>query len=119
MPNSGNQSLFKSFVGRSIPAVRADDVRRVWSFLSEEVHRSGPGVGVNLKLLADLCDANANVLAVWVRAMLVMSLTQHGRLDGWREGNSLGESVFELAARFPLSRGLGNVDPDAFVAALK
>jgi hypothetical protein len=112
--NSGNPS-FASFVGRPIPAVRADDVRRVWSFLSEVVRRSDPEVGMNLKLLADLCDADANVLAVWVRASLVMSLTQQEPLDG----NSPGESVFELAARFPLPRGLGNADLDAFVAALK
>jgi hypothetical protein len=80
--NSDNPS-FASFVGRPIPAVRADDVRRVWSFLSEVARRSGPEVGVNLKLLADLCDAEANILAVWVRASLVMSLTQQGPLDAF------------------------------------
>jgi hypothetical protein len=114
----------RASIGRPVPAVRADDVRRVWSFLASEQARDtrvreGATSSVSLKLLAGLCDANANVLAVWFRATFVDALLQQGRLDRWREGNSLRDRVFEVAASFPLPRGQENADLDAFVAALE
>jgi hypothetical protein len=109
------QSAFGAFIGKPVPAVRADDVGRVWCFLASE---QAPGRSVSEKLLAGLCDSNADVLAVWFRATLVEILLQQGRLDRWREGNSLHVKVFEVAAGFPFPKGPGNADPDAFVAAL-
>jgi hypothetical protein len=110
-----SQSLFDAFIGKPVPAVPADDVRRVWSFLASE---QGSGRSVSLKLLAGMCDLNADVLAVWFRATLVETLLHQGLLDRWREGNSLRGNVFDVAAGFPFPQGPGNVDPDAFVAAL-
>jgi hypothetical protein len=59
------------------------------------------------------------VLAVWFRAALVEILLEQGRLDRWREGNSLRDKVFEVAASFPLPRGLENADLDAFLVAME
>ena len=118
------ESDLRASIGRPVLAVRVDDLRRVWSFLASEQARA-PGVqggavsSVSLKLLAGLCDPNANVLAVSFRAMLVEILLRQGRLDRWREGNSLRDKVFEVAASFPLPRGLENADLDAFVFALE
>jgi hypothetical protein len=117
------ESYFRPFIGRPVPAVRAEDVRRVWSFLASEQARhprvhGGAVSSVSLKLLGGLCDVNANVLAVWFRAALIETLLQQGPLEGWREGDSLRDRVFEVAASFPLPRGLENADLDAFVAAL-
>jgi hypothetical protein len=119
-----SESGFGAFIAQPVPAVRAGDVRRVWSFLVQLAQqnrdtRSQGGVAVNMRLLADLCEPNANVLAVYFRAILVKALMQQGRLDRWREGNSLRDSVFELVARFPLPEGIRDADLDAFVTALQ
>jgi hypothetical protein len=112
------ESALGAFIGRPVPAVRADDLERVWSFLASE-QGGVQGRSVSLKLLAGLCASNADVLAVWFRATLVETLAQQGRLSRWREGNSLSGKVFEVAAGFPFPQGPGNADLDAFVAALE
>jgi hypothetical protein len=100
------ESELRASIGR--PPSKARDPR---------VH-GGAVSSVSLKLLASLCDPKANVVAVCFRSMLVETLLQQGRLDRWREGHSLRDKVFEVAASFPLPRGLENADIDAFVAAL-
>jgi hypothetical protein len=105
----------RAYIGRPVPAALAEDVKRVWSFMAA----GGATSSVSLKLLAGLCEANANVLAVSFRAMLVDILLQQSRLDRWRQGKNLSEKVFGVAASFPLPRGLENADPDAFIAALE
>src|SRR5450432_1609388 len=109
-----SESGFGAFIGKPVPAVRVDDVRRIWSFLTEQArdtHFEG-GTAVNVKLLADLCAPNANILAVYFRATLITALLQQGQLDRWRDGNSLLERVFEVAANFALPQGLENADLD-------
>ena len=115
------ESNLRSSIRQPLPAVRVDDVRRVWSFLASAQTRAPEGgtSSVSMKLLAGQCDINANVLAVSFRAMLVGTLLRQGRLDRWREGNGLHERVFEVAANFPLPNGLENADVDAFLAALE
>ena len=111
-------SALGAFIARPVPAVRVDDLKRVWSFLASE--QGGiQGTSVGLKLLADLCELNSDVLAVWFRAALVETLLQQGRLDPWREGNSLRGKIFEVAAGFPFPKGPENADLDALVAALE
>ena len=114
------KSGFVLFTGQPVPVVRVDDLTRVWSFLDQFIRdtRSQEGMAVNQSLLADLCEPNVNVLAVYFRAILVNHLAQQGRLDRWREKNGLRHSVFELAARFPLFEVPRDADLDAFVAAL-
>jgi len=115
------QSVFGAFRGKPVPIVQVEDLKRVWSFLSEQV-RDAHSIGVpavDVKLLTDLCGPNANVLAVFFRATLITALLQGGQLDQWRDANSLRDKVFELAASFPLPQGLENADVEAFLAALK
>ena len=116
MPESG----LRASLGRPVPAVQVDDLKRVWSFLAEQdrdPHPAGPS-SVDIKLLVDLCAPNANVLAVSFRSMLITLLLHQGRLDRWRDENGLLERVFEVSANFPLPQGLENADVDALVAAL-
>ncbi len=120
--NLMSESAFRTLRGRAVPAVRADDVRHVSSFLASRQGGDTPDQGgrsISLKLLSGVCDVNADVLSTWLRATLVDALRQQGRLDRWREGNSFRDRVFQFAAGFPLPRGLGNADFDAFVAALE
>ena len=117
------ESTFRAFLGRPVPAVRADDLRRVCSFFAamqapDTEAEQGSTTSVSLKLLAGLCDPHANVLAVWFRAMLIETLLGEGRLDRWRQGNSLTDRVFEVTASFPLPKGPEVADRDALVAAL-
>jgi hypothetical protein len=110
------------FIGGPVPVVRADDLKRVWSFLAETARDSkGQGVttGVDIKLLAGLCDKDADVLAVWFRATLITALLKQRRLDRWREGDSLRARVFELAASFPLPQGVEHADYNGFIAAIE
>ncbi len=65
-----------------------------------------------------MCEEGADVAAVFFRATLINLLLDSGRLDPWRERTSLRESVYEVAARFPLPAGLQNADFDAFIATL-
>jgi len=66
-----------------------------------------------------LCDTTANVLAVFLRATLVEALMGQEGSDRWREGKSLRDKVVDVAASFPLPRGVENADFAAFVAALE
>jgi hypothetical protein len=115
------ESYFRPSLGRPVPAVGAEDLRRVWTFLASERARGAyeGGESIALKLLADICEANANVLAVWFRATLVEAVMQQRGSDRWREGKSLRDRVFEVAASFPLPRGVENADFAAIVAALE
>ena len=116
------ESYFRAFLGRPVPEVHADDLRRVWSFLvsmqAADTKVQEGSTSVSLKLLAGLCDPHANVLAVSFRAMLIASLLRQGRLGRWRQGDSLTDRVFEITASFPFPRGLEKADLDALIAAL-
>jgi hypothetical protein len=73
-----SDSALRAFVGQPVPAVHAGDLKRVWSFLASEQAADpriqGQTSSFNLKLLAGLCDKNADVFAVWFRATLVEAL---------------------------------------------
>ena len=116
MPDNRLESVFLQSLGKPVPTVEADDVKRVWSFFAVEENRV-PGEAAGLNVLAGFCAANANVLAVF-RSTLVDILVRQGRLDRWRAGNSLRGKVFEVASRFPLPRGPENADLNGFIAAL-
>jgi hypothetical protein len=117
------ESYFRAFLRRSVPGVRADELRRVWSFLTSKQSadtkaEQGSTTSVSLKLIAEFCSSQANVLAVCFRAMLIETLVRQGRLDRWRQGNSLADRVFEITASFPLPQGPEKADLDALIAAL-
>jgi hypothetical protein len=112
-----SKSALKAFVGGPVPTVGAEDLRRVWSFLASE--QSEAQRSVSLNIVAGLCEPKAEALAVWLRTTLIQALLQRGRLDPWRDGSSLRDKVFEVAAKFPLPKGPAEADLDAFVAAME
>jgi hypothetical protein len=111
----------QALAGQPAPPVAADGLRRVWSFPSENDldTKSQGGTGISIKLLAEHCEPHANVLAVYFRVVLLQILRLQGPLRPWQDGNNLYDSVFELAARFPLPRGAMAADFDAFIAELR
>jgi len=114
------ESGFGAFIGAPVPAVKVDDLKRVWSFLNEQTRdtRLEGGTAVNMKLLTRLCSPNSNILAVYFRATLIEALLQQGRLDRLRKGEGLVERVFEVAATFALPRGPESVNLNALAAAM-
>ena len=118
------QPDFVAALTEPVPPVKPSDIRRVWSFLAVEkalftsVERAEGGFGISCRVLAEQCDVHSNVVAVFFRATLVQLFLQQGLLDGWRDGDGLGDRVFEVAATFRLPRGLTDVDTAGFSAAL-
>jgi hypothetical protein len=109
-----------------VPEVKPDDIARVWSVLESEKERSrelglntsGAAVGICYRLLAEKCDVHY-FLAVFLRVALINGLLQDELLDRWRSEGGLNSRVFEVAAAFPLSRGLEDVDSGTFIRALE
>ena len=114
-----SESALKAFVARPVPTVRAEELRRVWSFLASDQSRIQAQRSVSLSVVAGLCGPKTDALAVWFRATLIQALLRRGRLDRWRDGSSLQDKVFEVAARFPLPKGPAEADLDALVAAME
>jgi len=114
-----SESVFKAFVARPVPAVRVEDLRRVWSFMASDQSRIQAQRSVSLSVMAGLCGPDADALAVSFRATLIQTLLRLGRLDRWRNGSTLQDKVFEVAAKFPLPKGPAEADLDALVAAME
>ncbi|MGB9456752.1 MAG: hypothetical protein WCB12_11955 [Bryobacteraceae bacterium] len=72
-----------------------------------------------MSMVAGLCGPKADPLAVSFRLALIQALLRRGRLDRWRNGSTLQDEVFEVAAKFPLPKGPAEADLDALVAALE
>jgi hypothetical protein len=114
-----SESAFIASVGGPVPTVRAEDLRRVWSFWVSELSGAQAGIGISLNIVADLCESKADALSVWLRMTLIQALLQCGQLDPWRDGNILRDNVFEVAAIFPLPKGPAEADLGALLAAMK
>lgn len=114
--------------GGPIPAVNPADLRGVWERIHEmntellENRDPKPGgqqtaIGIDASLLAQACNPEANVLAVWARSSLLGILVDQGLLISWQRGTQLDDAVFDVAATFPIP-GLDRFDPDAFLQQL-
>jgi hypothetical protein len=104
--------------------VDPDDVRRVWDLILQvTAGRSGdpraPTMGIDVRLLARHCSPGADVLVFFFRTALLQALIQQDMLNDWREGQELRHSVFEVAATFPVPKGVDGFDPNAFIDRLR
>jgi len=111
-------SNFASFLSAPIPSVDPEDIKRLWPLVAS----LEGGVGIDTRALVERCSSGANLNAVFTRAMLVRALLQRGLLDKWREGDTLKDKVFAVAATAPLvpqKEGTLDFDGAAFLAALE
>ena len=75
-------------------------------------------MGIDARLIAERCEAGANLQAVFFRVALLQYLFHAGLLDEWREGARLSDSVFHLSATFPIELGVQGFDSAAFMSRL-
>ena len=104
--------------GRPIPSVNVDDLRRIWSLLSQ---MSEPETALSSEVLQQHCSALSDPLAVYLRATLMKGLVDQGLLQKYQSGNGIPDDVFDRVATFPIPNGLQNInqnDLDPFVAGL-
>jgi hypothetical protein len=111
--------------GKPLPPVNADDLKRVWHLIQQvAIDRpvesgSQGGVGIAAKLIAQQCEAGADVFSVFFRATILQHLFQTELLDKWRDGNEPGDAVFQVGATFPMELGEQGFDPGAFLERLQ
>jgi hypothetical protein len=114
--------------GGPIPSVNPGDLRGVWELMHEthaeflrnaepELAGQQTAIGIDVRLLARVCNPEANVLAVWARSAMLGILVHQGLLTSWQRGTQLDDAVFDVAATFPIP-GLDRFDPDAFLQQL-
>lgn len=87
--------------GKEAAEVSPADLRAVWTTIQEVQSRGKPGESssIGIHALQQVCAADANVEAVWARTLLLQILN-HVK-PGWSKGANM-DTVFELAARFPM-----------------
>jgi len=112
--------------GAPLPQVSADDLRRVWhltrTLKAEACQATGKeasSVGIDARLIAGQCQPGADFQAVFFRGSVLQYMVQEGLLDEWTEGDTLKDSVFEVAASFQMKLGDRGFDPEAFIGRLR
>ncbi len=107
--------------GGPIAAVDPGDLRAVWEFVRKlrtpDDADPASSVGIDIRLLANVCAPGANVVAAAMRSILLDALARQGLLAAWQRGDRLDDVVLELAATFPIPR-IEEFDPEAFVEQL-
>jgi len=114
---------FRTFIksageGASVPSVAGDDLRGLHEFCIEmSKHCRGKDGVVSLDAMVRVCNADANLPAVWLRHIELRSLWRHGLLDQWQHGTTLDDTVFRVAATIPIT-GL-HLDKEGFLRELR
>ena len=91
--------------------VNADDLKRVWYLVQriamyQTAEVGAQSVGIAAPLIAEKCEAGADVIAVFFRAVLLQHVFQAGLLDDWRDGNEPADPVFRAGAIFQMEQGI-------------
>lgn len=114
---------FRNFIrqaedGGAIPAVSERDLKALHELAIERAQRyCGKDGAISLEVMAQVCSADANVPAVWLRHTQLRSLYREGLLAQWQRGTDLDDVVFRLAASIPMSGT--KLDRDAFLEQLR
>ncbi len=108
----------------NVLAVDPDDLRRWWDFkrvACETWRTEHPGetgtVAFDPAAIANIAGAS-NPFAVWYRASFVEAIYRRGLLDQWLDAGQPNESVFRLAAVWPIS-DIEQFDTERFLGRLR
>lgn len=109
--------------GKPVPPVNADDLKRVWYAIRDITgafhHDPGQAVGIDPRLLEPYCEPGVDMTAVSVRASLLRMFLQLGLLDEFREEDDLRDTVFQVAAVFPMEQGVERFNFPDFMERLR
>lgn len=94
--------------GQPVPTVDPDTLRRMWNVAHDArttLGNDGLGdsqtLGIDAAIIAKLAGTSSPV-AVWLRSSLVEFMYKQDLLGPWLEADQPNESVFRLAAAWPL-----------------
>jgi hypothetical protein len=105
--------MMLSFLSHPLPTVDPEHIKALWPLTSLEA-----GVAIERRVLAERCSPNADVIAVWARAILIKAMLEQGLLNRWLDGDTPQDKVFAVAAATPL-RLQEWTDGAAFLARLE
>jgi hypothetical protein len=95
--------------GASAPTVEASDLRHMREILLEVKARSGDRqTCILVEGLESEFSAGADLLALWLRGVVLQSFCEMGTLADWLQDGELAPMVFEIAARWDLTLGKWN-----------
>jgi hypothetical protein len=102
-----------------VPAVQPQDIRNALEILGPLKRLGITGiVGLKGRSLADCCDPSSDISAVCMRTGVLLIILEKG-LSNWREGDTLPDAVFQVAATYPLTFGEDkNLNINSFLTAL-
>ncbi len=104
--------------GATIPPVDEHDLRHLHELCVERAKRYvGKDGVISVETTAWTCSPGANVPAVWLRHTQLRQLYRQGLLAQWQRGTELQDSVFRLAASFPM-KGV-QLDQEGFLRELR
>jgi hypothetical protein len=104
-----------------IPTVDAGDLKALWVLMTHgRFNRDDTSGTANISTteIVEACSAGADITAVMARLISLESIVSAGLLSDWCRGTDFDESVFRIAAEFPLEQ-VGGFDRDALVQALR
>lgn len=89
-----------------VASVDPSDLRTVWSICHTEYsHAPDQQFAIGLNAFKVVCSPDANIHAIWYRAVLLELLcVRMGLLSRWLQNAELDETVFRVAAIFPIEK---------------
>ena len=102
-----------------VPNVQPGDIRNALAVLLP-LRRSGQKGIVGDRRLLDGCDPSSNISAVCMRTSILLISLEQGLLSKWLEGDTLRDTVFQVAATYPFIFGDDrSLDISSFITALE
>lgn len=87
-----------------IPPVDPADLRSVWEMSRQfQARTSGQQIGIGAEFYKHACSPGANVGAVWFRTAMLGMLEMLGMLAPWIHDGVVADTVFKVAATFPMN----------------
>jgi hypothetical protein len=95
-----------------VPFVDPNDLSRLWNFMREtraaweKIHPDDApsyAPAFDPSVIADASRSSASPVALWLRTCMIEIMYRRDLLHPWLQADQLSESVFRLAATWPLT----------------
>jgi hypothetical protein len=117
----------EAILGAHVPPVGPNDLSRLWNFMREtraawETIHSGDAPSYapafDPSVIADASRSSTSPVALWLRTCVIEIMYRRDLLHPWLQADQLSESVFRLAATWPLI-SVEQFNPREFVDSLR